>query len=368
MSDVIAEATAPEQTGSQVDTIAAMIAANRRNNPQPDGSTPPPAGQETKVSPEATPEEGVEPEGSSTETEETADAEDSGESSDGVNEPVNFLEFAEQNPDMMWRIPNKDAEGGFIEIPVSKAAAILGQGSAIHENARKLKAERADFEEYESKRKSELDGLQIGLELTVIPQLQGAADELITLQQYNQQWKQIYDSATSEVQRSEAEAAMRQNAKLIEEKSQFIQANRPKIDYFYNHRSQQVRQQLEAARQNFSDKELANKANFNELREKLAKDWKGANAGFVPGVPNIDLVSSDEFILGLLRDGMKFREGPKVRNVGGSLAAASKPTSRAKTAPEDKTTELQKKANSGDKGAARDLLATMLAANKTRRR
>jgi hypothetical protein len=65
---------------------------------------------------------------------------------------------------------------------------------------------------------------------------------------------------------------------------------------------------------------------------------------------------------------MKFREGPKVRNVGGSLAAASKPTSRAKTAPEDKTTELQKKANSGDKGAARDLLATMLAANKTRRR
>jgi len=367
MSDVIATATAPEQTSSPADAIAAMIAANRRNNPQPDGSTPPPAGQETKVSPEATLEEGVEPEGSSTETEETVDAEDNGESSDGVNEPINFLEFAEQNADMMWRIPNKDAEGGFVEIPVSRAAAILGQGSAIHENARKLKAEKADFEEYEAKRRTELDGLQIGLELTVVPQLQGAADELVTLQQYNQQWRQIYDSATSEVQRSEAEAAMRQNAKLIDEKSQFIQANRPKVEQFYAHRSEFVRQQLETARQNFSDKELANKANFTELRDKLAKDWKGAEGSFVPGVKNIDLVSSDEQLLGLIRDGMKFREGPKVRNVGGSLAAASKPMARAKTSPENKADELQKKAASGDKNAARDLLATMLAANKRRR-
>lgn len=368
MSDVIAQATAPEQTGSPADTIAAMIAANRRNNPQPNGSTPPPAGQETKVSPEATPEEGVEPEGSFTETVETVDVEDNGESSDGVNDPINFLEFAEQNADMMWRIPNKDAEGGFIEIPVSKAAAILGQGSAIHENARKLKAEKADFEEYEAKRRTELDGLQIGLELTVVPQLQSAADELVTLQQYNQQWRQIYDSATSEVQRSEAEAAMRQNAKLIEEKSQFIQANRPKVEQFYAQRSNFVKQQLETARQSFSDKELANKANFTELRDKLAKDWKGAEGSFVPGVKNIDLVSSDEHLLSLIRDGMKFREGPKVRNVGGSLAAASKPMARAKTSPENKADELQKKANSGDKGAARDLLATMLAANKQRRR
>jgi len=368
MSDVIATATAPEQTGSPADAIAAMIAANRRNNPQPNGSTPPPAGQETKVSPEATLEEGVEPEGSSTEIEESVDVEDNGESSNGVNDPINFLEFAEQNPDMMWRIPNKDAEGGFVEIPVSRAAAILGQGSAIHENARKLKAEKADFEEYEANRRTELDGLQIGLELTVVPQLQSAADELVTLQQYNQQWRQIYDSAATDIQRSEAEAAMRQNAKLIEEKSQFIQANRPKVEQFYAHRSNFVKQQLEIARQSFSDKELANKANFTELRDKLAKDWKGAEGSFVPGVKNIDLVSSDEHLLSLIRDGLKFREGPKVRNVGGSLAAASKPMARAKTSPENKVDELQKKANSGDKGAARDLLATMLAANKQRRR
>ena len=369
MSDVIANATATEQTGvNPVDAIAGMIAANRRNNPQPEAVTPPAGQEEAQAkSPEATPEEGLEPEDGIDGTTETVDSEETDEATDGVTEPINFLEFAEQNPDMMWRIPNKEAEGGFIEIPVSKAAAILGQGSAIHENARKLKAEKADFEEYESKRRTELDGLQIGLELTVVPQLQQAADELVQIQQYNQQWKQIYDNATDDIRRSEAEAAMRQNNDLIQEKSQFIQANRPKVQQFFDHRSGVVKQQLEQARQSFTDKELANKATFTELRDKLSKDWKGANGSFVPGVPNIDLVSSDEYLMGLVRDGMKFREGPKVKNAGGSLAAASKPMARGKTAPEDKSVELQRKAQSGDKGAARDLLATMLAANKRRR-
>ena len=369
MSDVIANATATEQTGvNPVDAIAGMIAANRRNTPLTEAAAPPAGQEEAQAkSPEATPEEGIEPEDGIDGATDTVDSEDTDEATDGVTEPVNFLEFAEQNPDMLWRIPNKDAEGGFIEIPVSKAAAILGQGSAIHENARKLKAEKADFEEYESKRRAELDGLQIGLELTVVPQLQSAADELVKIQQYNQQWKQIYDNATDDIRRSEAEAAIRQNNELIKEKSEFIQANRPKVQQFFDQRSQFVKDQLEQARQSFSDKELANKAVFTEIREKLSKDWKGAGSTFVPGVPNIDLVSSDEYLLGLIRDGMKFREGPKVKNAGGSLAAASKPMARGKTAPEDKTVELQRKAQSGDKNAARDLLATMLANNKRKR-
>ena len=369
MSDVIANATATEQTGvNPVDAIAGMIAANRRNSPPTEAVTPPAGQEEAQAkSPEATPEEGIEPEDGIDRTTDAVDSEDGEEATDGVTDSINFLEFAEQNPDMMWRIPNKDAEGGFIEIPVSKAAAILGQGSAIHENARKLKAEKADFEEYESKRRTELDGLQIGLELTVVPQLQQAADELVKIQQYNQQWKQIYDNATDDIRRSEAEAAMRQNNELIQEKSQFIQANRPKVQQFFEQRSEFVKQQLEQSRQSFQDKELANKAVFSELREKLSKDWKGASGSFVPGVQNIDLVSSDEYLLGLIRDGMKFRDGPKVKNAGGSLAAASKPMARGKTAPEDKTVELQRKAQSGDKNAARDLLATMLANNKRKR-
>jgi len=371
MSDVITNVTATEQTGAvnPADAIAAMIAANKRNAPQVE-STAPPAGQEEAKaeSPEAAPDEEAEPENGATETTEAVDDENEEEATDGVTEPINFLEFAEQNPDMMWRIPNKDAEGGFIEIPVSKAAAILGQGSAIHENARKLKTERADFEEYEANRRKELDGLQIGLELTIQPQLQEAADDLVKLQGYNQQWKQILDNAQDEVQRSEAEAAIRQNSQLIQEKSQFIQSNRPKVEQFYQQRTAFVQEQLEKARQGFTDKELSNKATFTELRDKLSKEWKGANGAFVPGVPNIDLVSSDEYLLGLIRDGMKFREGPKVRNAGGSLAAANRPAAKAKTAPEDKTTELQKKAQAGDKNAARDLLATMLASNKRRPR
>jgi hypothetical protein len=129
-----------------------------------------------------------------------------------------------------------------------------------------------------------------------------------------------------------------------------------------------VQDQLEKARQNFSDAELKNKASYSELREKLSKDWKGANGSFVPGVPNIDLVSSDEYLLGLIRDGMKFRDGPKVRNAGGSLAATNKPVAKAKTSPDNKAEELQKKAQAGDKNAARDLLATMLASNKRRTR
>jgi hypothetical protein len=99
----------------------------------------------------------------------------------------------------------------------------------------------------------------------------------------------------------------------------------------------------------------------------LSKEWKGAEGSFVAGVKNLDLVSSDEFLFGLIRDGMKFRDGPKVKNAGNSLAAASRPATRAKTSPEDKTVELQKKAQAGDKNAARDLLATLLSANKRRR-
>ena len=366
MSDVIEQSTATEQTGSPVDVIAGMIAANRRNNPHPESSAPPPAGQEEKSSPEATPTKEVEPEDGNTEAEGNVESNESDESSE-VNEPLNFVEFAKSNPDVKLRIPNKDAEGGFIELTAEKAASILGQGSAIHESARKLKVERADFEEYEAKRKSELDGLQIGLELTVVPKLQGVAEELITLQQYNQQWNQILSNAQTVEQRSEAEAAIRQNSKLINEKSQFIQANRPKIEQFYQHRAQVAQQELEKARQGFTDKDLANKANFTELRDKLARDWKGAKGSFVPGVQNIDLVSSDEYILGLIRDGMKFRDGPVVKNAGGSLAAAGKITSRAKTSPDSKVEELQKKSSSGDKSATRDLLATFLTQNKRKR-
>ena len=368
MENVTEEAVS-QQTGSPEAQIAEMIAVNRRNNTQVIGSKEPPGGQdEAKAeSPQATPEGEVEPEESTNEIKETVTEED-GESSDGANEPVNFFEFAEQNPDMRLKIPNKNAEGGFVELTAKKAATLLGQTSALDENSRKLKAERANFEEYEAKRRAELDGLQIGIELTLVPQLKEAADELITLQGYNQQWANIRDRATTELERSEAEAAIRQNSQLIQQKSEFIQANRPKVEEFVNARSNFVKENLDKARQSFTDRELANKANFEDLRNKLSKEWKSASATLVAGVPNIDLISSDEYLLGLIRDGMKFREKPVVRNVGGSIAASIKSGAKAKTSPSSETEKLQQAASKGDKGAARELLATMLATNKQRRK
>ena len=76
MSDVIEQSTVVEQTGSPEAAIAAMIAANRRNNPQPDGSNPPPAGQEEAQaeSPEAAPSKEAEPENVVNEAEESEDS------------------------------------------------------------------------------------------------------------------------------------------------------------------------------------------------------------------------------------------------------------------------------------------------------
>ena len=185
MENVTAEAVST-QTGNPVEQIAEMIAVNRRNNAQQIANKELPGGQEeTKVeSPQATTEEEVEPEESASEATEAVEEENAEESSEeaknaeGANEPVNFFDFAEQNPDLKIRIPNKNADGGFVEITAKKAATLLGQTSDIDENSRKLKLQRAEFEEFESKRRQELDGLQIGLELTIAPQLQQAADEI----------------------------------------------------------------------------------------------------------------------------------------------------------------------------------------------
>ncbi len=167
MSDVITQVTAPEQTGvaNPADAIAAMIAANKRNNPQPDGSSPPPAGQDVAQakSPEAAPVEGVEPEDGSSVESDAAESEVEAESSEGVNEAVDFLEFAKENPDVMLKIPNKDAEGGFIELTAEKAASILGQGSAMTSTRHKTKT--ATSKDHGMCGSSLLESLRIGTTL-----------------------------------------------------------------------------------------------------------------------------------------------------------------------------------------------------------
>jgi len=61
------------------------------------------------------------------------------------DELIDFIEFAETNPNAKFKFMRNGKE---IVIDAKKAASILGQGGAIHEEARQLKVERAEFEEY----------------------------------------------------------------------------------------------------------------------------------------------------------------------------------------------------------------------------
>ena len=82
----------------------------------------------------------------------------------------------------------------------------------------------------------------------------------------------------------------------------------------------------------------------------------------MPGVSNIDLVSSDEYLLGLLRDGLKFRDKPKTKSAGSSIAAlTSRKTTAATSNNDDNIVKLREQAKGGDKKAADNLLVAQLA-------
>ena len=92
------------------------------------------------------------------------------------------------------------------------------------------------------------------------------------------------------------------------------------MDEFLTIRKQQVQEVLENTRKGFTDKELRNEFVYNELRGKIEKLWTGAKTELIPGVPNIDLIASDETLLGLVRDGLKYRSKPQTRQAGSSIA------------------------------------------------
>ena len=347
--------------------IGEMLAARPGRNRPADAVSEPVAGLNQAATPEAAPVAPATPEGTTNETVAPAPVEvpatESGDavSSEQAEAVINFLDFAKDNPDAKFRFPNKNAEGGFVELTAEKAAAILGQGSAIHEEQRQFKAREAEFNEYEAKRKQELDSLSIAMEFTVAPQLKTAYDEIVKTQGYNQQFTQMMANETDVAEQLKIKANIEQNERYIREQAEFIKTNKPKLDQFQQHRSQQVKTVLDQTRGQFSDKELKNEFYYNELREKIARDWKSANDSFIPGVKNLDLVSSDEHILGLLRDGLKYREGPKVVSSGsGSLAAATATQRKSASVVKGPNTELQERAAKGDKNASRDLLSAYL--------
>mgnify|MGYP003704397073 CR=1 FL=1 len=299
-------------------------------------------------------------------------APDEDEANDQVSEPeadttaqevIDFVEFAESNPNAKFKFMKNGKE---MIIDAKKAAAILGQGGAIHEDARQLKIERAEFDEYAKDLRAKQEGMLLAMEFTVQPKLRKAYDEIVKTQGYQTTFQQQLAATQDPGEQARIRASLQQNEQYIRQQQQAIAQLKPAVDQFYNHRREQVQSVLETNRKNFSDKELKNEYVYNEIRDKVSKNWTEANGEIVPGIKNIDLISSDEFLLGLVRDGLKFRDRPATKQAGASLAAL---TGRKSTTPQtrnanDDIQKLREQAKGGDKKAADNLLVAQL--NKLR--
>ena len=282
---------------------------------------------------------------------------------------IDFLEFANENPNARFKFMRNGKE---IEIDAKKAAAILGQGAAISEDARQLKIEKSEFDEYLGKKRAETEGLLLAMEFTVKPQLQRAYDEIIKVQSFQSTFQQQLAQTADPAQRARIQANMAQNERYLQQQGQVINQLKPNLDQFYQLRGQQVQEILETGRKNFQDKELKNEYVYNEVRNKVSKGWAGADGQLVPGIRNIDLISADEHILSLLRDGIKYRDRPRAKSSGNSIAAlTNRRASSTITSGKDQLSSLQEKAKAGDRGAQENLLVAkmnaMRAARSTRR-
>jgi hypothetical protein len=276
-----------------------------------------------------------------------------------ADELIDFIEFAETNPNAKFKFVRNGKE---VVIDAKKAAAILGQGSAIHEEARQLKVERAEFEEYVNETRARQEGLALAMEFTIEPRLQKAYDEILKTQNYQTTFAQQLAQARDPAQRARIQASMQQNEQYIRQQQQMIGQLKPAVDQFRQIRSQQVSEVLTNNRKNFQDKELKNEYVFNEIREKVAKVWPHARQEIIPGVPNIDLISSDENLMSLIRDGLKFRDKPQAKSAGASMAALTqrKGSTTGSKGSNDNIEKLREQAKSGDKKAADNLLMAQL--------
>jgi hypothetical protein len=284
-----------------------------------------------------------------------------------AQEIIDFVDFAESNPNAKFKFTRNGKE---MIIDAKKAAAILGQGGAIHEEARQLKVERAEFDEYLKETRAKQEGMLLAMEFTVQPKLQQAYDEIIRTQGYQSTFQQQLAQTQDPGQRARIQASIQQNEAYIQQQQQLIGQLRPAVDQFYDHRRQQVEEILTSNRKAFKDKELKNEYVYNEIREKVAKGWRGAQEELIPGVKNIDLISSDEHLLGLIRDGLKFRDRPQTRQAGASIAVLQtrKGTSVQGKDPNEDISKLREQARGGDKKAADNLLVAQLNRLRSTRR
>lgn len=286
-----------------------------------------------------------------------SESSDSGDTS--AEELIDFIEFAETNPNAKFKFTRNGKE---IVVDAKKAAAILGQGGAIHEEARQLKIERAEFDEFIKTKRAEQEGLTLAMEFVVQPRLQGAYDEILKTQGYQTVFQQQLAAVADPGQRARIEASMRQNEQYIRQQQAVIQQLKPNVDQFREVRRQQVAERLEQNRKAFADRELKNEYVYNELRDKVARIWPDARQELIPGIANIDLISSDEALLSLVRDGLKFRNASKPRSAGASIAQLTgRKGSSTQRGSDDGVSKLREAAKAGDKKAGDNLLVQRLA-------
>jgi len=271
----------------------------------------------------------------------------SGSNDNSSEDLIDFIQFAETNPNAKFKFMRNGKE---IIVDAKKAAAILGQGSAIHEEARELKIQRAEFDEYLNNQRAQQEGLTLAMEFTVQPKLQGAYDEIVKTQNYQTTFQQQLQRTNDPATQARIHAAMQQNEQYIRQQQSVIGQMKPQIDQFRQVRSQQVAERLDQARKGFTDKELKNEYVYNELREKVTKLWPQAKQEIIPGVPNIDLISSDESLLSLVRDGLRYRDKPSTKSAGSSLAALTQRRgSSSQKGGGDDLSKLREQAKKGGK-------------------
>ena len=287
---------------------------------------------------------------------ETVSSDSNDSSSD---ELIDFLEFADTNPNAKFKFMKNGKE---VIVDAKKAAAILGQGSAIHEEARQLKVERAEFDEYLNDVRARQEGLTLAMEFTVQPKLQAAYDEILKTQGYQTTFQQQLARTQDPAQVARIQASMQQNEQYIRSQQQTIGQLKPAVDQFRQVRTQQVTEQLDHARKNFKDKDLKNEFVYNEVRDKITRLWPQAKGEIIPGVPNIDLISSDENLLSLVRDGLRYRDKPSAKSAGSSMAALTqrKGTSPGRSSADGDISKLREQAKAGDKKAGDNLLMAQL--------
>jgi len=389
--NLVPETVPVENVSTGLDAIAAKMAAMKemtmRNQmkatEQTEAGSTKAAAKEAPVAPEGVKVSNndvvdndtdlVEPEVEATEAEyseanEEANAPQEVSQADTSSEDIiDFLEFAETHPNAKFKFLRNGKE---IEIDAKKAAAILGQGAAISEDARQLKIEKAEFDEYLQTKRAESEGLILAMEFTIQPQLQQAYDEIVKTQSYQTVFQQQLAQTRDPAQQARIRANMAQNEKYIAQQSATINQLKPRIDEFYQMRSQQVNEILENNRKGFKDKELKNRAIYDEIRSKVAKDWSAAEGQLVPGVKNIDLISSDEHLLGLIRDGLKYRDRPVTKSAGNSIAALTQKRggTQIQTRAGNQLSDLEQKAKAGDRKAQDNLLVAKMNALRAQRR